>query len=131
MTISNTLEPVEIISSSLRRKRWTPYEKQQIVQETYHPGVTVSFIARKHGIPPSQLFYWRKMMESGALTSIKSEEKVVPASEVAALQRRIKQLERALGQKTLDVEILREAVRIGREKKLISRKPLPGLEDLD
>jgi transposase len=31
----------------------------------------------------------------------------------------------------MDYEILREAVRIGREKKLISRQPLPGLEDMD
>lgn len=131
MTISNPVEAVEIISSTSKRKRWTPYEKQQIVQETYHPGVTVSYIARRHGIPPSQLFYWRKMMENGALTSIKNEEEVVPMSEVNALKKRIKQLERALGQKTLDNEILREAVKIGREKKLISRQPLPGLEDLD
>jgi transposase len=131
MTISNPVEVVEIISSTNKRKRWTPFEKQQIVQETYHPGVTVSFIARKHGIPPSQLFYWRKMTESGALTSIKNEEEVVPMSEVATLKKRIKQLERVLGQKTMDIEILREAVKIGREKKLISRQPLPGLEDLD
>jgi transposase len=131
MTITNAVEAVEIISSTSKRKRWTPFEKQQMVQETYHPGVTVSFIARKHGISPSQLFYWRKMMENGALTSIKNEEEVVPMSEVIALQRRIKQLERALGQKTLDNEILREAVKIGREKKLILRQPLPGLEDLD
>jgi transposase len=52
-------------------------------------------------------------------------------SEVIELKKRIRQLERALGQKTLDNEILREAVKIGREKKLISRQPLPGLEDLD
>lgn len=131
MTISNSVEIVEIITSTNKRKRWTPFEKQQIVQETYHPGVTVSFIARKHGIPPSQLFYWRKVMENGALTSIKNEENVVPMSEVAALKKRISQLERALGQKTLDNEILREAVKIGREKKLISRQPLLGLGDLD
>lgn len=131
MTISNSVEIVEIITSINKRKRWTPFEKQQIVQETYHPGVTVSFIARKHGIPPSQLFYWRKVMENGALTSIKNEENVVPMSEVAALKKRISQLERALGQKTLDNEILREAVKIGREKKLISRQPLLGLGDLD
>ena len=131
MTISNTLEPVEILHNTQRRKRWATIEKQQIVQETYHPGATVSYIARKHGIPPSQLFYWRKVMESGALTGIKSEEDVVPISEVNELKKRIKQLERILGQKTLDNEILREAVRIGREKKLISRQPLPGLEDLD
>lgn len=131
MTISNSLEASEIICSTLRRKRWTPVEKQQIVQETYQQGVTVSYIARKHGIPPNQLFYWRKMMEVGALTSIKSEEAVVPLSEVNELKKRIRQLERALGQKTLDNEILREAVKIGREKKLISRQPLPGLDDLD
>ena len=47
------------------------------------------------------------------------------------LKKRIKQLERVLGQKTMDIEILREAVKIGREKKLISRQPLAGLEDLD
>jgi transposase len=29
----------------------------------------------------------------------------------------------------MKVEILKEAVRIGREKKLISRAPLSGLED--
>lgn len=131
MTISNTVEPTEIIHSTQRRKRWAAIEKQKIVQETYQPGATVSYIARKHDIPPSQLFYWRKMMESGALTSIKSEEEVVPVSEVNELKKRIKLLERVLGQKTLDNEILREAVKIGREKKLISRQPLPGLEDMD
>jgi len=114
-----------------RRKRWAAIEKHKIVQETYQPGATVSYIARKHGIPPSQLFYWRKMMESGALTGIKTEEELVPMSEVNELKRRIKQLERVLGQKTMDNEILREAVKIGREKKLISRQPLPGLEDMD
>ena len=131
MTISNTIDSIAIIQSTQRGNRWAAIEKQQIVQETYQPGATVSYIARKHGIPLSQLFYWRKMMESGALTSIKSEEEVVPVSEVNDLKRRIKQLERVLGQKTLDIEILREAVKIGREKKLISRQPLPGLEDMD
>lgn len=131
MTISDPVGPVEILASPAKRKRWAPLEKQQIVQETYHPGVTVSYIARKHGIAPSQLFYWRRIMEGGALTSIKIEEAVVPMSEEIALQKRTKQLERALGQKALDCEILREAVKIGREKKLISRRPLPGLEGLE
>ena len=45
------------------------------------------------------------------------------------LQERIRRLERLLGQKTEDVEILKEAIRIAREKKLISRAPLVGVED--
>lgn len=131
MTISKTAEPVEIICSTNKRKRWTAYEKQQIVQETYLPGVTVSFIARKHGIPPSQLFYWRKLSESCVLTGMKKDEEVILQSEANQLKKRIKQLERVLGQKTLENEILREAVKLGREKKLISRQPLHSVEGMD
>lgn len=127
----NTTEVTEIIHSSAKRKRWTPYEKQQIVNETYHPGVSVSFIARRHGLSPSQLFQWRKLMETGGLIAMKNEDKVVPISQVKELEQRIRQLERALGRQTLDNEILKEAIKIGREKKLISRQPLPGLDDLE
>ena len=129
MTISKTAEAVEIFHNTQRRKSWAAIEKHKIVQETYQAGATVSYVARKYGIPPSQLFYWRKVMESGALTGIKTEEELVPMSEVNELKKRFKQLERVLGQKTMDIEILREAVKIGREKKLISRQPLLGLED--
>jgi hypothetical protein len=62
-------------------------------------------------------------MEDGALTAVGSEEKVVPESQVRELEAKIRRLERILGQKTVDIEILKEAVRIGREKKLISRQP--------
>lgn len=73
-------------------------------------------VARKHGIAPSQLFYWRRRMEEGALTAIGSEEKVVPESRVRELEVKVRQLERILGQKTMDIEILKEAIRIGHEK---------------
>ena len=68
-------------------------------------------------------------MENGQLAAVGSEEEVVPVSEVKKLEQRVRELERVLGKKTMQVEILTEAVRIGREKKLISRSPLPGLED--
>jgi transposase len=60
-----------------------------------------------------------------------SEEKVIAESELKKAQERIRRLERLLGQKTEEVEILKEAVRIGREKKLISRQPLRGVEDFE
>ena len=70
-------------------------------------------------------------MEDGALTAVRAEEQVVPVSKVKELETRIKQLERALGRKTLDNEILKEAIRVGREKKLISRQPLVGVEGFE
>jgi transposase len=129
MTINN--EKIEVVTSVQRRRRWSPAEKKAIVQETYEAGKSVSSVARLHGIPPSQLFYWRRRMEDGALTGVGSEEAVVPVSELKAAEAKIRQLERIIGQKTVDIEILKEAVRIGREKKLISRQPLVGLEDFE
>ena len=127
MTI--TKEKIHVVTSAERRRRWAPEEKRAMVQETYQPGLSVSIIARKYGIFPSQLFYWRRLMENGALKGIESREEVVPISELKAMEKRVRELERALGRATLDVEILKEAVRIGRKKKLISLQPLEGLED--
>jgi transposase len=127
----NKREQIEVVTSKERRRRWAPAEKKLIVQETYEPGVTVSLVARRHGIPPSQLFYWRRRMEDGALTAVGSEEKVIPESQVRELEAKIRRLERILGQKTVDIEILKEAIRIGREKKLISRQPLVGVEGFE
>lgn len=70
-------------------------------------------------------------MENGALAGVQTEDDVVPQSEVNELKRRIRKLEQVLGQKTVENEILREAVKLAREKKLISRQPLLGVEDLE
>lgn len=129
MTI--TKEQVHVITSVERRRRWSLEEKRSIIQETYLPGMSLSLVARKYDINPSQLFTWRRHMEEGGLQGIQSEEGVVPKSQVKELERRVRELERILGRKTLENEILREAVKIGREKKLISRQPLPGVEGLD
>jgi transposase len=69
-------------------------------------------------------------MKEGQIEAIELQERVVPISELKALEKKINDLERILGRKSLEVEILREAVRIGREKKLISQEPLRGLGDL-
>ena len=70
-------------------------------------------------------------MEEGALAGVGSEEKVVPKSEVKGLRERIKRLEQVLGRKTEENEILKEAVRLAREKKLISQSLLRGVEGFE
>ena len=74
---------------------------------------------------PSHLFLWRRKMEEGALIGVGSQERVVPESEYKQALERLKRLERLLGQKTEEVEILKEAVKLGREKKQIWRAPWP------
>ena len=121
----------KVVTSVQRRRRWTRDQKAAVVEETYKDGNTVSSVAREHGIFPSQLFYWRRCMENGSLTAVAAEEQVVPESEHKKALARIRDLERALGKSTLQNEILKEAIKVGREKKLISRAPLSGIEDFE
>ena len=51
---------VEVFCAEHRR-RWAASEKLAMVRETYEPGMTVSLVARQHGINPNQLFHWRKL----------------------------------------------------------------------
>ena len=128
MTI-NKKETVHVITSVERRRRWSIYEKKAIVEETYEQGKSVSYVARKHGIAASQVFLWRRKMEEEALVGVSCQENVIPETEYRQAIDRIKRLERLLGQKTEEVEILKEAIKIGREKKLIWRNPWPAVGD--
>ncbi|EER6164572.1 transposase [Escherichia coli] len=83
------------------RKRKTPQEKIAIIQQTMEPGMTVSHVARLHGIQPSLLFKWKKQYLEGSLTAVAAGEDVVPASELAAAIKQIKELQRLLGKKSI------------------------------
>ena len=130
MTMSSaTPTRVEVVTSVQRRRRWTPEQKLEIVKQTNEPGSSVSMVARQFGISAAQLFKWRKAYLQGSLMAVGSNETVVPASELQEAMRRIKQLEGALGRKTLENEILKEAVDFAKAKKWIARSPvLPGGE---
>src|SRR2546423_15539177 len=108
--MTNSADRVEIITSVQRRRRWTASEKVQIVEETFEPGMTVSLVARRHGVAPNQLFTWRRLVVEGALTAAGSGEQVVPASDYRALQSQVRELQRLLGKKTLEAEILKAAI---------------------
>jgi transposase len=130
MTMSSaTPTRVEVVTSVQRRRRWTPEQKLEIVKQTNEPGNSVSMVARQFGISAAQLFQWRKAYLQGSLMAVGANETVVPASELQEAMRRIKQLEGALGRKTLENEILKEAVDFAKAKKWIARSPvLPGGE---
>jgi len=123
------METVEVITSVQRRRRWSAQDKKAFVEEAEQPGMSISAVARKYGIHPNQIFRWRKLVQEGAFTAIRAGEEVVPLSEMKELRAHVRELERLLGKKTMEVEILKDAIRIAREKKLISRVPLLGKDD--
>jgi transposase len=100
----------EVLTGPERRRRWSVAEKLEMIAESREPGVTVSLVARRRGVSPNQLFTWRRLAEQGALTATQAEEEVVPASAFRAQQEQIRELQRLLGKKTLETEILKEAL---------------------
>jgi transposase-like protein len=54
------------------RRGWSVAEKQRIVDEISVAGATVSGVARRHDISPSQLFAWRREVGRGVLRRIKA-----------------------------------------------------------
>ncbi|EFA7478450.1 IS3 family transposase [Escherichia coli] len=114
---------IDVLGPEKRRRR-TTQEKIAIVQQSFKPGMTVSLVARQHGVAASQLFLWRKQYQEGSLTAVAAGEQVVPASELAAAMKQIKELQRLLGKKTMENELLKEAVEYGRGKKVDSARAL-------
>jgi transposase len=114
--MSNSADRVEVFSGVQRRRRYSLEQKLAAVAEASQPGMSISFVARRHGISPSLLFGWRRRMTEGGKEAVRVDDKVVADAEVRALEKRIRELERVLGKKTLENEILREAVKAAHEK---------------
>jgi len=67
-------------------------------------------------------------MTEGGREAIRSDDGWCPRLK-CELKKRIRELERVLGKKTLENEILTKAVKLAHEKKLISRMPLLPQDD--
>ncbi len=126
--MSDTFSKVEVITGVARRRRFSTELKLAVVAETMQPGMSISYVARRHGLSPSLVFRWRRLMSEGGKQAVQADEEVIAASEVRRLQDRVRELERLLGRKTMEVEILKEALDLARAKKptLLSHSPLPG-----
>ena len=117
MSMTCSYPKAEVLTGPERRRRWSVAEKLEMVAQTREAGVTVSLVARRSGVSPNQLFTWRRLAEQGALTATAAEEEVVPASAFRAQQEQIRELQRLLGKKTREVEILKDALELAEDIK--------------
>ena len=117
--MSDTFSRVEIITGVARRRRFSTEQKLAVVAETMQPGMSISYVARRHGLSPSLVFRWRRLMTDGGREAVRADDDVVSANDARRLEDRVRELERQLGRKTLEVEILKEALERTRSKKPI------------
>lgn len=120
------MSEIEIITDGGRRRRWTAAEKLRIVEETLDDRASISVVARRNGVAPNLLYRWRRLMLEGGSVAVSEDDDVTSNKVVRQLEDRIRELERQLGRKTLEAEILREALDKSRSKKptLLARSPL-------
>jgi transposase len=111
------MSEIEIITDGSRRRRWPAAEKLRIVEETLYEGESISAVARRNGVAPNLLYRWRKLMLEGGSIAVTGDDSVTSNKTVREMESRIRDLERQLGRKTLEVEILKEALDKSRSKK--------------
>jgi transposase len=78
--------------------------------------MTVTSVARKYGMAPSQLFRWRKLLLKGSQEIASASDQGFAQGELRELKRRVRELERLLGRATLENEILRETVALEKSR---------------
>ena len=93
------------MSRKLRVDR-TAEEKWQILQEGLKSG-NVSETCRRHGIAPTLFYRWKDEAEQGAKAALGGRSAAAAETEK---DRRIRQLERTLGRRSLEIEILKNVV---------------------
>lgn len=113
------MSEIEIITDGGRRRHWTAADKLRIVEETLDEGASISVVARRNGVAPNLLYRWRRLMLAGGSVAVSEDDDVTANKVVRQLEDRIRELERQLGRKTLEAEILREALDKSRSKKPI------------
>ena len=108
--MSDDYQRIEIITGTARRRRWTTAEKLRIVEEALQSGESLSAVARRNGVAPNLLYRWRRLMTEGGAIAVQADDAVTGNGEVRRLEERVRELERQLGRKTLEAEILKEAL---------------------
>jgi transposase len=84
----------------------SPEEKWEIVQEGIKSG-NVSETCRRYGIAANLFYLWKDEAEQGAKAAVGGRSAAAAENEK---DRRIRQLERTLGRKSLEIEILKNVV---------------------
>lgn len=88
------------------RQQYTLAEKLTIIRESQRPGVTQAYVSRKYNLGKNVLWSWRKALAGFALDDIGGGRETGD-EELINLRGRIAELERLLGQKSFEIELLR------------------------
>ena len=96
------------MSEQRKYRTFTAEQKLEIVLAGLRAEVTVKELCRSHGIAETLYYTWREKLLAGGREALAGKEERQGERE---LKRRVRDLERALGRKTYELEIAGEALR--------------------
>lgn len=88
------------------RRQFTPEQKLEVVLRLWR-GEQLTQLAREQGVDHTTIYRWRDQVRAGSLDSLAGKREDAPAQARAE----IRELQRMLGKKTQELEILGEALR--------------------
>jgi transposase len=91
------------------RRVFTAEFKREQIARIERNEITAAELARELQVQPGLIRHWKHLVTHGSDTAVAANEDVVPGSELRAAEQRIRELERALGRKEMELEILRAA----------------------
>jgi transposase len=81
------------------RRRFATEQKLLVVNETLQPGASISYSARRHGLSPSVVSLWRRLVSETGKEAVRADEDVGAASEVRRLKKANSAPQTLLGRK--------------------------------
>ena len=78
--MSSTINRVEVFVGIQRRRRYSVEQKLAVLAEACQPGMSISYVGRRHGIAPSQNIGWRRRMNEGGKEAIRADDEVCAAT---------------------------------------------------
>ena len=96
------------LSEQRKYRSWTAQQKLEIVLAGLRADVPVKELCRSHGLAETLYYTWREKLLAGGREALAGKDERLGERE---LKKRVRDLERALGRKTYELEIAGEALR--------------------
>ncbi len=102
------MEEAEVKLSKNGKRKWSMEQKLGILREL-ESGVHYAELCRKYNLSSQTLYSWKKRFQNGGKDGLSREVGVVPRSMYLTAIKRIDELEKALGRKSLENDILKKS----------------------
>jgi len=93
----------QAVAQKSGKRRWSPEKKLEIMEQ-WRNGLPVEELSRRYSVSSAQLYKWKRDLEQG----LKDRGEMVPKGQVTTLQKKVEELEKALGRKSLEVDIFKK-----------------------